>query len=160
MVDKSVAQMIAIVKVQSKKEKDKLTKMLSDAKSVLVAGHNLDKRRKDLDKTKQDGTMVQQIKTLKEEINKLPIVSFPEFPKISFNRKCVTEDDIKQLIGTYTLSLCSPVEEKQEQQHGTLYRCSSCGLRREEIVPLGTIRLTRVFCQVCFAGTMKFIKEF
>ncbi|CAC5424571.1 unnamed protein product [Mytilus coruscus] len=127
MVDKSVAQMIAIVKVQSKKEKDKLTKMLSDAKSVLVAGHNLDKRRKDLDKTKQDGTMVQQIKTLKEEINKLPIVSFPEFPKISFNRKCVTEDDIKQLIGTYTLSLCSPVEEKQEQQHGKLYRCSSCG---------------------------------
>ncbi|XP_071141929.1 transcription intermediary factor 1-beta-like [Mytilus edulis] len=103
MVDTSVAAMIALVKEQTKKEKDKLIKMLFDANSVLVAGHNLDKQRKELDKTRQDETTVQQMKKLTEEINKLYLDSPPELPKIYFNRKCVTEEEIKQLIGTYSL---------------------------------------------------------
>ncbi|XP_063418295.1 E3 ubiquitin-protein ligase TRIM71-like [Mytilus trossulus] len=104
MVDKSVAQMIILVKEQSMKEKDKLTQLLSAAKSVLVAGQNLDKRRQDLDKTRPDETMVQQINKMKEEINGLHFESLPEFPKISFNSKAVTEYDIRQLIGSYTLT--------------------------------------------------------
>ncbi|CAC5424582.1 unnamed protein product [Mytilus coruscus] len=60
MVNQSITQMIVLVKEQPKKEKDKLTKMLSDAQSVLVTGQNLDNR-KDLDKTRQDATMVKQI---------------------------------------------------------------------------------------------------
>ncbi|XP_063406179.1 E3 ubiquitin-protein ligase TRIM45-like [Mytilus trossulus] len=133
MVDKSVAQMIALVKEQSKKEKDKLTKSLSAAKAVLVAGQNIDKRRQDLDKTRPDETMVQQINKIKEEINKLNINPLLEFPKISFDSKVVTEDDIRQLIGTYTVSGCSPVEKKEKQQHGFLFRCPICG--RERIGP-------------------------
>ncbi|XP_052086617.1 E3 ubiquitin-protein ligase TRIM71-like [Mytilus californianus] len=124
MVDTAVAQMIAVVKEQSKKEKDKLMNMLSDAKSVLAAGQNLEQKRKGLDKTRQDGTMVQQMKNLKGEINKLRINADPEFPNISFNRKSVAEDDIRQLIGTYTISNCSPVLETKEQRHGYLHRCS------------------------------------
>ncbi|CAG2209537.1 unnamed protein product [Mytilus edulis] len=103
MVDKSVAQMIALVKEQSKKEKDKLMNMLSDAKSVLDGGHALDRKRKELDKTRQDGSLVQKINNLKEEIDKLTINSLPEFPNISFSRKAVAEDDIRQLIGTFTI---------------------------------------------------------
>ncbi|CAC5424584.1 unnamed protein product [Mytilus coruscus] len=136
MVDKAVADMIAVVKEQSKKEKDKLMNMLSDAKSLLAAGQNLDQRRKGLVKTRQDGTMVQQMKNLKEEINKLRIKSLPEFPNISFSRKSVAEDDIRQLIGTYTISNCLPVLEKEEQQQGLLYRCVNCGYA--EIRPLGS----------------------
>ncbi|CAG2219116.1 unnamed protein product [Mytilus edulis] len=127
MVDKSVAQMIALVKEQSKKEKDKLMNMLSDAKSVLVGGQTLDRKRNELDKTRQDGSLVQKINNLKEEIDKLPINSLPEFPNISFSRKSVAEDDIRQLIGTFTISKCAPVLEKKEQRHGYLYRCSTCG---------------------------------
>ncbi|VDI44440.1 Hypothetical predicted protein [Mytilus galloprovincialis] len=103
MIDKSVAQMIVSVKEQSKKEKGKVEKSLSTAKSELVAGQNLDKRRRDLDKTRPDETMVQQINKMKEEINRLHIKSLPEFPKISFDSKAVTEDDIKKLISSYTL---------------------------------------------------------
>ncbi|VDI70556.1 Hypothetical predicted protein [Mytilus galloprovincialis] len=103
MVDKSVAQMIALVKEQSKKEKDKLINMLSDAKSVLVGGHTLDIKRHKLDKTRQDGSLVQKINNLKEEIDKLTINSLPEFPNISFSRQAVAEDDIRQLIGTFTI---------------------------------------------------------
>ncbi|XP_076082557.1 E3 ubiquitin-protein ligase TRIM71-like [Mytilus galloprovincialis] len=127
LVDKSVAQMIALVKEQSKKEKDKLMSMLSDAKSVLAAGQTLDRRKQELDKTRQEGSLVQQINNLKEEINKLHIQSLPEFPNISFKHKSVTEDDIKQLIGTDTFSKASSKEEKQQQEPGILYRCSTCG---------------------------------
>ncbi|XP_063406009.1 E3 ubiquitin-protein ligase TRIM45-like [Mytilus trossulus] len=133
LVDKSVAQMIALVKKQSKNERDKLMNMLSDAKSVLAAGQTLDRRRHELDKTRQDGSLVQQINNLKEEINKLHITSLPEFPIISFIHKSVNEDDIRKLIGTYTISKGSPKEEKQKQEHRYLYRCSKCGA--EEIKP-------------------------
>ncbi|XP_052086618.1 transcription intermediary factor 1-beta-like [Mytilus californianus] len=127
MLDKYVAEMIALVKEQSKKEKDKLIIMLSEAKSVLVAGQTLDRRRQELDKTRHDGTLVQKMKNLKEEINKLHLYSLPEFPNISFNPKSVAEDDIRQLIGTYTLSNCSPVLEKEEKRLSNLYRCVNCG---------------------------------
>ncbi|VDI70557.1 WASH complex subunit 7 [Mytilus galloprovincialis] len=103
MVDKSVAEMIVLVKEQSKKEKEKLTIMLSDARSVLAAGQTLDRKRKALDKTRHDGGMVQKINTMTEEINKLKINSLLEFPNISFNRKSVAEDDIRRMIGTYTI---------------------------------------------------------
>ncbi|CAG2210563.1 unnamed protein product [Mytilus edulis] len=127
MVDKSVSTMIALVKEQSTKEKDKLMKILSAAKSTLVAGQNLDRRLDSLDKARQHETMVQQINKMKEEINKLHIDSLPEFPKISFDSKAVTEDDIRQLIGSYTLSGCSPVKEKEYPHHGWLFRCLNCG---------------------------------
>ncbi|XP_063405975.1 E3 ubiquitin-protein ligase TRIM71-like [Mytilus trossulus] len=103
MVDEGVAQMIASVREQSKKEKDKLTNMLSEAKSVLAAGQNLDQRSKGLDKMRQDGTMVQQMKNMEEEINKLRIKHLPEFPNISLSRKSVSEDEIRQLIGIHTI---------------------------------------------------------
>ncbi|CAG2248381.1 unnamed protein product [Mytilus edulis] len=114
MVDKSVAQMIALVKEQSKKEKGKLLNSLADAKSVFVDGQTLDRKRKELEKTRQDGSLVQKINNLKEEIDKLTINSLPEFPKISFSRKSVAEDDIRQMMGTYTISSCAPVLEKKE----------------------------------------------
>ncbi|CAG2210554.1 unnamed protein product [Mytilus edulis] len=103
MVDKGVAQMIALVNSQSTKEKDKIMKSLSAAKSVLVAGQNIDRKRLDLDKTRPDETMVQKVNKMKEKIIKLHIDPLPEFPKISFNSKAVTEDDISKLIGSHTL---------------------------------------------------------
>ncbi|XP_071141928.1 E3 ubiquitin-protein ligase TRIM71-like [Mytilus edulis] len=133
MVDKAVAQMITLVKEQSKKEKDKLMNMLSDAKSVLFAGQALDRKRNELDKTRQDESLVQKINNLKEEICKLTMNSLPEFPNISFKRKSVAEDDIRQMIGTYTISNVAPVLQREEQLHGRLYKCTVCGCER--IVP-------------------------
>ncbi|VDI27794.1 Hypothetical predicted protein [Mytilus galloprovincialis] len=103
MVDKSVAQMIALVKEQSKKERGKLFNSLADAKSVFVDGQTLDRKRKELEKSRQDGSLVQKINNLKEEIDKLTINSLPEFPKITFSRKSVAEDDIRKMMGTYTI---------------------------------------------------------
>ncbi|CAG2246016.1 TRIM71 [Mytilus edulis] len=60
MVDKSIAEMIAFVKEQSQKEKYKLIQMMSEAESVLDAGLKLDKDRQELDKIKQDRTMIQK----------------------------------------------------------------------------------------------------
>ncbi|XP_071142877.1 uncharacterized protein [Mytilus edulis] len=130
MVDKSVAQMIALVKEQSKKEKDKLMNLLSDAKSVLVGGHSLDIKRHELDKTRQDGSLVHKINNLKEEIDKLTINSLPEFPNISFSRKAVAEDDIRQLIGTFTISKCAPVLEKRSNAMGTYTDVLVVGARK------------------------------
>ncbi|XP_063405985.1 transcription intermediary factor 1-beta-like [Mytilus trossulus] len=135
MVDKTVAQMITLVKEQSKKEKDKLMNMLANAQSELVAVHTLDRKRTELAKTRQDGNLVQKINNLKEEIDKLHINSLPKFPKISFSRKSVAEDDIRQMIGTYNISNCAPVLGKKEQRHGYFYKCSDCG--REKIIPVG-----------------------
>ncbi|XP_071141925.1 E3 ubiquitin-protein ligase TRIM71-like [Mytilus edulis] len=103
MVDSSVANMIDLVKEQSKQEKDKLMHMLYDAKSVLAAGQNFHQKRTALDKTRQDGTMVKQLQILKGEINKLRIKPLLEFPNISFSPKYLAEDDMRQLLGTYTL---------------------------------------------------------
>lgn len=104
MVDQSVAQIITEVKEKLNEEKNNLNKMLSDAKSVLVTGQNLDKNRLKLDQTRPDVNMVQQITNLKDEINKAHVVySLPEFPKIIFNRKSVTQEDIRTLIGSYTI---------------------------------------------------------
>ncbi|CAG2221551.1 unnamed protein product [Mytilus edulis] len=52
------------------------------------------------------------MKKMKDDINKLRIDSLPQFPKISFQSKAVTEDDIIHLLGSYTISGCSPVKEK------------------------------------------------
>ncbi|VDI31143.1 Hypothetical predicted protein [Mytilus galloprovincialis] len=127
MVDKSVAQKIVLVKEKSKKEKDILMNMLSYAKSELVDGQALDRKRNELDKTRQDGSLVQKINNLTEEIDKLHIHSLPEFPYIFFRPKSVSENEIRQLIGTYGVSDCSSVLEQLEQRHGRLHRCSFCG---------------------------------
>ncbi|XP_063405613.1 E3 ubiquitin-protein ligase TRIM71-like [Mytilus trossulus] len=143
MVDKAVAQMITLVKEQSKKEKEKLMIMLSDAKSVLDDGQALDRKRTELKKIRQDGSLVQKINNMKEEINKLKISSLPEFPNISFSRKSVAEDDIRQLIGTYTISNCSPILEKVEC-HGKLYGCTKCG--DEQIIQLHSLNYECFMC--------------
>ncbi|XP_076084571.1 uncharacterized protein LOC143055320 [Mytilus galloprovincialis] len=104
MFDESVAKIIAEVKTESKKEKDRLIKMLSNAKSVLAAGQNLDTRRQGQDKTWHDDSMVHQITNMKEDIKRLHMNFCPEFPNISFNSKYVARVDIDELIGTYTIS--------------------------------------------------------
>lgn len=77
--------------------------MLSKASSVLVAGKNLDKRRQEQDKTWQYYSMVFQITKMKEDIKRLHMKFCPEFPNISFNSENVARDDIRELLGTYTV---------------------------------------------------------
>ncbi|CAC5405068.1 TRIM28 [Mytilus coruscus] len=145
MVDKCIAQMIASVKDQSKTEKDKLTKIIADRKMDLKAGSNLDKKIYELDKTRNDGKLLQSLQKLTEDIAKLTIEPIPEFPDIQYTAKPVTDNDIKQLFGIFIISgvrtqhignrekelpkTKSDYEQdtKPKEEGKYLYRCNRCG---------------------------------
>ncbi|XP_071137052.1 E3 ubiquitin-protein ligase TRIM33-like [Mytilus edulis] len=103
MIDTSVAEMIALVKDQSKKEKDNIDKIHHASYRVYIDGQDLDKSNRALDKTWPVWARIQRLNDLKEKIKKLDINVLSEFPTVSLNRKSVSEDDIRKLISTYTL---------------------------------------------------------
>lgn len=103
MVDKCVAGMVVSVQEQCKQEKEKLTKLLFATQSQLLEEHGLQKRITDLDKALHDANLVHELKTLNLEIEKLRVMHPPDFPIISYDTKSVTEQNIKHLIGTFTL---------------------------------------------------------
>ncbi|CAG2221552.1 unnamed protein product [Mytilus edulis] len=73
------------------------------------------------------------MKKMKDDINKLRIDSLPQFPKISFQSKAVTEDDIIHLLGSYTISGCSPVKEKNINNMDGYIDVHTVGKFRKEI---------------------------
>ncbi|CAC5375248.1 unnamed protein product [Mytilus coruscus] len=103
MIDKCIAQMIASVKDQSRTEKDKLRKIIADTKLDLKAGSDLDKKIYELDKTRNDGKLLQSLQTLTDDIAKLTIEPLPEFPNVQYTVKSATDNDIKQLFGTFKI---------------------------------------------------------
>ncbi|XP_052096624.1 E3 ubiquitin-protein ligase TRIM71-like [Mytilus californianus] len=145
MVDKCVAQMIALVKDQSKKEKDKLKKIIADREMDLKAGSNLDKKIYELDKKRNDGKLLQSLQKLTDDIAKLTIEPVPEFPNIQYTAKPVTDNDIKQLFGIFKISgvrtqyignrekeLPKPKSDyeqvtKPKEEGKYLFTCDECG---------------------------------
>ncbi|XP_052096347.1 protein wech-like [Mytilus californianus] len=145
MVDTCVAQMIASVKDQSRKEKDKLTKIIADTKIDLKAGGDLEKKKCELDKTRNDGKLLQSLQKLTDDITKLTIEPIPEFPNIQYTAKPVTDNDIKQLFGIFKIrgvrtqhignrekELPKPKSDyekdtKRKEEGQYLYRCIGCG---------------------------------
>ncbi|XP_063436123.1 E3 ubiquitin-protein ligase TRIM71-like [Mytilus trossulus] len=103
MVDKCVAEMISSVNDQSRREKDKLTKIMADTRMDLKAGSNLDMQIDELDKIRNDGNLLQSLQKLTDDIAKLTIKPIPEFPNIRYTAKSATDNDVKQLFGNYIL---------------------------------------------------------
>ncbi|XP_063436142.1 transcription intermediary factor 1-beta-like [Mytilus trossulus] len=104
MVDKCVAEMISSVNDQSRREKDKLTKIMADTRMDLEAGSDLDKKIHELDKIRNDGKLLKSLQKLTDDIAKLTIKPIPEFPKIKYTAKSATYNDVKQLFGNCIIS--------------------------------------------------------
>ncbi|XP_063436149.1 E3 ubiquitin-protein ligase TRIM71-like [Mytilus trossulus] len=126
MVDKCVAEMISTVNDQSRREKDKLTKIMADTRMDLKAGSNLDMQIDELDKIRNDGNLLQSLQKLTDDIAKLTIKPIPEFPNIRYTAKSATDNDVKQLFGNYILS------EMRTQQIMNKERELASSKRKEE----------------------------
>ncbi|XP_071140985.1 E3 ubiquitin-protein ligase TRIM71-like [Mytilus edulis] len=152
MVDKCISEKIASVKDQSRKERDKLTKLLEDTQMDLEAGRDLDKKIHELNNTGNDGKLLQSLQKLTDYIAKLTVKPIPEFPYIQYNAKSATDNDVKQLFGNYIISemrtqqtmnrereLPSPKSDtKQEvnpkERRRNVWKCDTCG--KEEITDM------------------------
>ncbi|CAG2224306.1 TIF1B [Mytilus edulis] len=103
MVDKCITEMIASLKEKSRIERDKLTTVFADTKANLKAGSDLDKKTYELNKTRNDGKLLQSLQKLTDDIAKLTVKPIPEFPNIQYTAKSATDNDVKQLFGNYTI---------------------------------------------------------
>ncbi|XP_076080134.1 transcription intermediary factor 1-beta-like [Mytilus galloprovincialis] len=104
MVDKCITEMIASFKEKSRIERDKLTTVFADTKANLKAESDLDKKTNELNKTRNDGKLLQSLQKLTDDIAKLTVKPIPEFPKIKYIAKSATDNDVKQLFGNYIIS--------------------------------------------------------
>ncbi|CAG2250842.1 unnamed protein product [Mytilus edulis] len=104
-VDKCITQMVEAVKNQSRKERDKLSKIIADTKMNLKTGSDLDKKIHELNKTRNDGKLLQSLQKLAGDISKLSIEPLPEFPNIHYTYTVGpdTDNDIKQLFGIFKI---------------------------------------------------------
>jgi hypothetical protein len=55
--------------------------------------------------SRDDASTIQHLKTLNDELSKLSVVPLPDLPSIKYSHKKVTDSDIDQLIGTYSLTV-------------------------------------------------------
>ncbi|XP_063436124.1 probable E3 ubiquitin-protein ligase MID2 [Mytilus trossulus] len=125
MVDKCISEMIASVKDQSRKERNKLTNVFADTKANLKTGSDLDKKTDELNKTRNDGKLLQSLQQLTDKIAKLTVKPIPEFPKIKYTAKSATDNDVKQLFGNYIIRK----DKRADIRWGICgYRCSCGGL--------------------------------
>lgn len=103
MVDKCVVAMIASVKDQSKKERDNLKQLSADTEMDLKTGSDLDKKIYEINKTRNDGKLLQSLKKLTDDISKVTIKPIPKFPNIQYTVKPVNDNDITQLFGIFKI---------------------------------------------------------
>ncbi|VDH93425.1 Hypothetical predicted protein [Mytilus galloprovincialis] len=103
MVDKCIGEMIASVKDQSRKERDKLIQKMAVTKVDLKAGSDLDKKLNELYKARNDGKLLQSLQTLTDDIANLTIEPLTEYPDVHHTAKSVTDHDILQLFGTFNI---------------------------------------------------------
>ncbi|CAC5389558.1 unnamed protein product [Mytilus coruscus] len=101
MVDIWVSQMMCLMTNRCNNDKKELMKLLSDSKRLVSKGYCLEKQRKQLDCTRHDGNLVEKLKNLDMEIEKLKAMELPGFPEISVKNKEVTPKCISQCISTF-----------------------------------------------------------
>ena len=137
MVDRHVEKMIATLREKAQHEKEPLTKTLVDYKQQLEKAKEIEKREHKTQQSRDDASAIQHLKTLNDELSKLSVVPLPDLPSIKYSHKKVTDSDIDQLIGTYSLSTTQTKTAAREparstsqrggREHGELYRCQDCG---------------------------------
>jgi hypothetical protein len=103
MVDRHIEKIIATLREKTQHEKEPVTKMLVDYKQLLVKAKEIEKSEHKTQQSRDDASTIQHLKTLNDELSKLSVVPLPVLPSIKYNHKNVTESDIVQLIGTYSL---------------------------------------------------------
>jgi hypothetical protein len=103
MVDRHIEKMIATLREKTQHEKEPVTKMLVDYKQQLVKAKEIEKSEHKTQQSRDDASTIQNLKTLNDELSKLSVVPLPDLPTIKYSPKKVTESDIDQLIGTYSL---------------------------------------------------------
>ncbi|CAC5357805.1 unnamed protein product [Mytilus coruscus] len=136
MVDQFTANKIASLQEQARKESEQLSAILSDHKTALDKAYALDNRKKSIEKqSRHDGTFMQMLKTLNEDIDKLEVCPLPIFPSATFISKFVKENDISQLLGTYGLcetktGTARKLEIMSLPKQKKIYECSKCGKQK------------------------------
>jgi DNA repair exonuclease SbcCD ATPase subunit len=103
MVDRHIEKMIATLREKAQHEKEPLTKTLVDYKQQSEKTKEIEKRKDKIQHSRDDASILQNLKTLNDELSKLSVVSLPDLPSIKYSHKNVAESDIDQLIGTYSL---------------------------------------------------------
>jgi hypothetical protein len=103
MVDRHIEKMIATLREKARHEKESRTKTLVDYKQQLDKAKEIEKREDKIQQSRDDASTIQHLKTLNDELSKLSIVHLPDLPSIKYSPKKVTDSDIDQLIGTYSL---------------------------------------------------------
>ena len=110
MVDRHIEKMIATLREKAQHEKEPLTKTLVDYKQQLEKAKEIEKREDKIQQSRDDASILQNLKTLNDELSKLSVVPLPDLPTIKYSHKKVTESDIDQLIGTYSLRYVTVIE--------------------------------------------------
>ena len=103
MVDRQIELMIATLRQKAQHEKESRTKTLVDYKQQLEKAKEIEKREHKTQQSRDDASTIQHLKTLNDELSKLSVVPVPDLPSIKYSPKKVTDSDIDQLIGTYSL---------------------------------------------------------
>lgn len=102
-IDRHIEKMIATLREKARHEKESLTKTLVDYKQQLEKAKEIEKREHKTQQSRDDASTIQHLKTLNDELSKLSVVSLPDLPSIKYSHKKLTDSDIDQLIGTYSL---------------------------------------------------------
>ena len=110
MVDRHIEKMIATLGEKARHEKESLTKMLVDYKQQLEKAKGIEKREDKIQQSRDDASILLHLKTLNDELSKLSVVPLPALPSINYSHKKVTDSDIDQLIGTYSLRYVHVIE--------------------------------------------------
>ena len=105
MVDRHIEKMIATLREKTRHEKESLTKTLVDYKQQLEKAKEIEKMEHKTQQSRDDASTIQHLKTLNDELSKLSVVPLPDLPSIKYSPKKVTDSDIDQLIGTYSLTV-------------------------------------------------------
>jgi len=110
MVDRHIEKMIATLREKTRHEKESLTKTLVDYKQQLVKAKEIEKTEHKTQQSRDDASTIQHLKILNDELSKLSVVPLPDLPSIKYSQKKVTDSDIDQLIGTYSLRYVHLIE--------------------------------------------------
>ena len=110
MIDRHIEKMIATLREKAQHQKEPLTKTLMDYKQQLEKTKEIEKREDNIQQSRNDASILLHLKTLNDELSKLSVVPLPDLPTIKYNHKKVTDSDIDQLIGTYSLRYVPVIE--------------------------------------------------
>ena len=105
MVDRHIEKMIATLREKTRHEKESLTKTLVNYKQQLAKAKEIEKMEHKTQQSRDDASTIQHMKTLNGELSKLSFVPLPDLPFIKYSPKKVTDSNIDQLIGTYSLTV-------------------------------------------------------